>query len=62
MIEQLYLDLTEETKDQMIYGKLLQACQTAAEDLSRVDRVNEIQWNLRERMRVRLIERLFDWF
>ncbi len=35
---------------------------STAEELFRVDRVNEIQWNLRERMRVRLIERLFDWF
>jgi len=26
MIEQLYLDLAEETNDQKFYGKLLQAC------------------------------------
>ena len=44
------------------FGKLFQSYKAAAEDLSRVDRVNEIQWNLRERMRVRLIDRLFDWF
>ena len=31
MIEQLYLDLTEETK---IYGKLFQACQAAANEFS----------------------------
>ena len=30
MIEQLYLDLAEETNDLRIYGKLLQACQAAA--------------------------------
>ena len=39
MIEQLYLDLTEETK---IYGKLLQACKSAAEEFFRADRVNEL--------------------
>ena len=33
MIEQLYLDLAEETNDMRIYGKLLQACQEAAEEL-----------------------------
>ena len=42
MIEQLYLDLTEETKDQMIYGKLFQDCQAATEELFRADRVNEL--------------------
>ena len=31
MIEQLYLDLTEETK---IFGKLVQACQVAADEFS----------------------------
>ena len=45
MIENLYLDLTEETK---IYGKLFQACKAAAEELFRVDRVNELKRNLRE--------------
>ena len=39
MIEQLYLDLAEETSDLKIYGKLLQACHAAAEELSRADRV-----------------------
>ena len=39
MIEQLYLDLAEETSDLKIYGKLLQACQAAAEELFRADRV-----------------------
>jgi len=43
MIENLYLDLTEETKDQMIYGKLFQDCKSAAEELFRADRVNELQ-------------------
>ena len=52
MIEQLYLDLAEETKDQMIYGKLFQACKSAAEELFRVDRVNELQSDLREMMRL----------
>ena len=33
MIEQLYLDLAEETNDQKIYGKLFQACQAAAKEL-----------------------------
>ena len=42
MIEQLYLDLTEETSDLKIYGKLLQACKAATEELFRVDRVNEL--------------------
>ena len=42
MIEQLYFDLAEETKDQMIYGKLFQVCKVTAEELSRADRVNEI--------------------
>ena len=35
MIEQLYLDLAEETNDQKIYGKLFQACQAAAKELFR---------------------------
>jgi len=38
MIEQLYLDLTEETNDTKICGKLLQACQAAAEALFLVER------------------------
>ena len=33
MIEQLYLELAEETNDRKIYGKLLQACQRAASKL-----------------------------
>ena len=52
MIDRLYLDLAEETSDLKIYGKLLQACQTAAEELFRVDNVNELQRNLREMMRL----------
>ena len=47
MIENLYLDLTEETK---IYGKLFQDSKAATEELFREDRVNEIQRNLRKRM------------
>ena len=39
MIEQLYLDLAEETSDLKIYGKLFQDCQAAAEELFREDRV-----------------------
>jgi len=42
MIEQLYLDLAEETSDLKIYGKLLQACHAAAEELFRADLLNEI--------------------
>ena len=34
MIEQLYLDLTEETNDTKIYRKLFQACQAAADEFS----------------------------
>ena len=49
MMEQLYFDLAEETKDQMIYGKLFQDCQEAAEELSRANRVNEFLWDLKER-------------
>ena len=33
MIDRLYLDLTTETNDMRIYGKLVQACQAAAEEL-----------------------------
>jgi len=40
MIENLYLDLTEETSDLKIYGKLLQACKSAAEVLFRGGWVN----------------------
>ena len=39
MIDRLYLDLAEETSDLKIYGKLFQACKSAAEELFRVDRV-----------------------
>ena len=39
MIENLYLDFVEETHDLKIYGKLLQACKAAAEELFRADRV-----------------------
>ena len=31
MIEQLYLDLAEETNDQKFYGKLFQACKAVNE-------------------------------
>ena len=41
MIDRLYLDLAEESNDTIIYGKLFQACQAAAEELSRADRVVE---------------------
>ena len=52
MIEQLYLDLAEETSDLKIYGKLFQTCHAAAEELFRADRVNELQRDLREMMRL----------
>ena len=52
MIDRLYLDLAEETSDLKIYGKLLQACKAAAEELFRVDRVNDLQRDLREMMRL----------
>ena len=51
MIEQLYLDLAEETSDQMIYGKLFQDCKAEAEELFRVDKVNELQRDLMVRMK-----------
>ena len=35
MIEQLYLDLAEETNDKIIYSILIKACQSAAKELSR---------------------------
>ena len=41
MIEQLYMVLAEETKDQMIYGKLFQSCKAAAKVLFREDGVVE---------------------
>ena len=34
MIDRLYLDLAEEKNDLRIYGKLLQACQAAADEFS----------------------------
>ena len=37
MIDRLYLDLAEETSDLKIYGKLLQACKAAAEELFRAE-------------------------
>ena len=52
MIEQLYLDLAEETNDQKFYGKLFQACQAAMEELFRADGVNDLQSDLREMMRL----------
>ena len=39
MIENFYMVLAEESNDQMIYGKLFQACQAAVEELFREDRV-----------------------
>ena len=42
MIEQLYLDLAEETSDLKIYGKLLQACQKAADEISENQNLNTI--------------------
>ena len=41
MIEQLYLDLAEETNETKIYGKLFQDCKAAAEELFRVKKVIE---------------------
>ena len=35
MIEQLYLDLAEETNDKIIYSILIKACQSAVKDLFR---------------------------
>ena len=51
MIEQLYLDLTEETNDTIIYGKLFQACKAVVEELFREERGNELQRDFREVMR-----------
>ena len=42
MIEQLYLDLAEETSDLKIYGKLLQACQKVADEISENQNINTI--------------------
>ena len=42
MIEQLYLDLAEETNHLKIYGKLLQACHAAVKELFREERGNEL--------------------
>ena len=42
MIEQLYLDLAEETSDLKIYGKLLQACQKAADEIYENQNINTI--------------------
>ena len=36
MIEQLYMDLAEETNDLRIYGKLLHACQEAAHEFTEI--------------------------
>ena len=52
MIDRLFLDLAEETSDLKIYGKLLQACKAAAEELFRAERGNELQSDLREMMRL----------
>ena len=43
MIDRLYLDLAEEKNDLRIYGKLLQACKSEAEELFREERGNELQ-------------------
>ena len=37
MIENLYLDLTEEKNDQKFYGKLFKSCKAAEEELYRAD-------------------------
>ena len=50
MIDRLYLDLAEETSDLKIYGKLLQACKAAAEELFRMDMVTDLRKNLNERI------------
>ncbi len=50
MIDQLYLDLAEETSDLKIYGKLLQACKSAAEEFLLADWVNDLHKNLNERI------------
>ena len=42
MIDRLYLDLAEETSDLKIYGKLLQACQKAADEISENQNINTI--------------------
>ena len=42
IIEQLYLDLAEETSDLKIYGKLLQACQKGADEISENQNINTI--------------------
>ena len=52
MIDRLYLDLAEETSDLKIYGKLYQACKSAAEELFREERGNELQSDLREMTRL----------
>ena len=52
MIENFYMILAEETKDQMIYGKLFQVCKSAAEELLGEERWNEFQRDLREMMRL----------
>ena len=39
MIEQLYLDLAEETNDQKFYGKLFKSCQAATEQFLGQDEV-----------------------
>jgi hypothetical protein len=42
MIEDIYLELAEETSDLKIYGKLLQACQEAAYQFSETQNINTI--------------------
>ena len=42
MIEDIYLELAEETSDLKIYGKLLQACQEAAYQFSETQNINPI--------------------
>ena len=40
MIDDLYFELAEETNDCRIYGKLLQACQAAADEFSETQNIN----------------------
>ena len=40
MIDDLYLELAEETNDLRIYGKLLQACQEAADEIIEIEKLS----------------------
>ena len=54
--------MSEETSDLKIYGKLLQASQASVEALFRAERVNELQSDLREMMRLVNLSDLFYCF